>query len=73
LLDQSEENDLIMIAELHRYLGGFDSFLIILNDLPDKHFRGLKYMFTEECEKRTKRFFYPKALGELALTQSHRK
>ena len=51
LLDQSDLNQRIMIAELKRNLGDFEGCLEIVNRIEEKELKWLKDIFIAECKK----------------------
>ena len=52
MLDQSELNDRIMIAELHRNMGKFERCMEIINSIENEDLNWLKEMFGERCRNK---------------------
>lgn len=55
LLDQSDINQKIMIAEIHRNLGEFDQCVRIIESIDNDDLNWLKEKFIHECELKNKR------------------
>jgi len=56
LLDQNDENQKILMAELHRNLGQFDKCIELIMSI-DRHSNYIKKYFILECERRNKLIF----------------
>jgi len=50
LLDERDENECIVVAEINRYLGNFDRCMEIISSLDQKKFRPIIEIYTRECE-----------------------
>lgn len=57
LLDSSDVNDTIMIAELYRNLGDFDRCMEIINRIENDELDWLKEKFSEACEAKNRWVF----------------
>lgn len=51
LLDENDEQQKIMIAELYRNLGEFEKCVELMYSLPDIRYSDLKWIFEKECKK----------------------
>ncbi len=54
LLDQSDLNQKIMIAEIHRNLGDFENCIVIIQSIDDNNLNWLKEKFLNECNRKNK-------------------
>jgi hypothetical protein len=57
LLDSSDINDCIMIAELYRNLGDFTRCMEIINAIDNDELDWLKEKFSEACEEKNRWVF----------------
>ncbi len=54
ILDDSTINNKLMIAELYRNLGSFETSINILNTINNEELNWIKYILIEECKKNNK-------------------
>jgi hypothetical protein len=57
LLDPTDLDQKIMIAELHRTLGDFQACIDIIKDIDEEDLKGLKEKFIMECKRKNRRVF----------------
>lgn len=63
LLDQSDSEQKIMIADIKRNLGDFEGCFAIIESITDVEYTWLKEKFFKECEKRNRRVFLLKRIN----------
>lgn len=54
LLDASAINDLLMMAEINRNLGDFESCIILLNKIEDEELNWVKATLIKECKRKNR-------------------